>query len=99
MSWLCRKWAPLAWGMITCVVEYVIVPAKIDAFERFGRRWMELVDTHGGMHHGYFLMPEGAGRSRSSRRLDQPGLRSGPAVVWHLVHVLLGHAAAAVRAP
>ena len=21
MSWLCRKRAPLAWGMITCVVE------------------------------------------------------------------------------
>ena len=27
------------------------------------------------------------------------GLRSGPAVVWHPVHLLLGHAAAAVRAP
>lgn len=26
--------APLAWGMITCVVEYVIVPAKIDACGR-----------------------------------------------------------------
>ena len=36
--------------------------------------------------------------SRSSRRLDQLGLRSGPAVVWHPVHLLLGHAAAAVRA-
>ena len=60
MSWLCRKRAPLAWGMITCVVEYVIVPAKIDAFERFGRRSMELVDSHGGMHHGYFLPAEGA---------------------------------------
>ena len=45
------------------------------------------------------LMSEGAGPSRSSRRLDQPGLRSGPAVVWHPVHLLLGHAAAAVRAP
>lgn len=43
------------------------------------------------------LMPEGAGPSRSSRRLDQLGLRSGPAVVWHPVHLLLGHAAAAVR--
>ena len=52
--------APLAWGMITCVVEYVIVPEKIDAFERFGRRWMELVDAHGGTHHGYFLPAEGA---------------------------------------
>jgi NIPSNAP len=29
-------------------------------FERFGRRWIELVDSHGGMHHGYFLPAEGA---------------------------------------
>ena len=46
--------------MITCVVEYVIDPAKIDAFERFARRWIELVDLHGGTHHGYFLPSEGA---------------------------------------
>jgi hypothetical protein len=26
--------------MITCVVEYVIDAAKIDAFERFAREWM-----------------------------------------------------------
>ena len=44
--------------MITCVVEYVIDPAKIDAFERFARRWMELVEVHGGRHHGYFLPAE-----------------------------------------
>src|SRR5947208_13736518 len=46
--------------MITCVVEYVIDPAKTGAFERFARRWMELVDRHGGRHHGYFLPAEGA---------------------------------------
>jgi hypothetical protein len=46
--------------VITCVVEYVIDAAKIDAFERFARRWMELVDQHGGSHHGYFLPAEGA---------------------------------------
>ncbi|KAA8883044.1 NIPSNAP family protein [Nocardia colli] len=46
--------------MITCVVEYVIDPAKIEAFEQFGRRWMELVQRHGGVHHGYFLPGEGA---------------------------------------
>jgi hypothetical protein len=46
--------------MITCVVNYVIVPAQIDAFERFARRWIELVDLHGGVHHGYFLPAEGA---------------------------------------
>ena len=46
--------------MITCVVDYVIDAAKIDAFERFARRWMELVSLHGGTHHGYFLPAEGA---------------------------------------
>jgi hypothetical protein len=42
------------------VVEYVIDPIQIESFERFGRRWMELVDRHGGTHHGYFLPAEGA---------------------------------------
>lgn len=46
--------------MITCVVDYVIDPSKIEAFERFSRRWMELVTKHGGVHHGYFLPAEGA---------------------------------------
>lgn len=46
--------------MITCVVDYIIDPAKISAFEEFGRRWIELVEMHGGTHHGYFLPSEGA---------------------------------------
>jgi hypothetical protein len=46
--------------MITCVVKYVIDPAKIEAFEQFARRWIELVDRNGGTHHGYFLPSEGA---------------------------------------
>lgn len=46
--------------MITCVVDYVINPEKISAFEEFGRRWIELVETHGGQHHGFFLPSEGA---------------------------------------
>jgi hypothetical protein len=58
-------------GVITCVVEYVINPAKIDAFERFGCRWMELVDSHGGTHHGYFLPADGAS--------EKPRLFSFPA--------------------
>jgi hypothetical protein len=45
--------------MITCVVDYVIDATKIDAFERFARRWMQLVNLHGGTHHGYFLPAEG----------------------------------------
>lgn len=46
--------------MITCVVEYVVDPAKIEAFEEFARRWIRLVNEHGGTHHGYFLPSEGA---------------------------------------
>ena len=46
--------------MITCVVDYVINPKEIDAFEAFGRRWIELVEHYGGQHHGYFLPSEGS---------------------------------------
>ncbi|HEV7657266.1 MAG TPA: NIPSNAP family protein [Mycobacteriales bacterium] len=46
--------------MITCVVHYTVDPSELDAFERFARRWMELVSQHGGTHHGYFLPAEGA---------------------------------------
>jgi hypothetical protein len=46
--------------VITCHVRYEIDPAEIEAFERFARRWMELVQRHGGVHHGYFLPSEGA---------------------------------------
>jgi hypothetical protein len=46
--------------MITCVVDYVIAPEKIAAFEAFGRRWIDLVNRHGGTHHGYYLPSEGA---------------------------------------
>lgn len=46
--------------MITCVVDYVVDPSKIEAFERFAKRWIELVERSGGVHHGYFLPCEGA---------------------------------------
>ncbi|MFJ6249036.1 MULTISPECIES: NIPSNAP family protein [unclassified Streptomyces] len=46
--------------MITCAVRYTIGPRKIEAFERFGRRWTELVRARGGTHHGCFLPAEGA---------------------------------------
>ncbi|MCJ2083512.1 NIPSNAP family protein [Methylobacterium sp. J-090] len=38
----------------------VIDPGKIEAFEEFGRRWIDLVNRHGGTHHGYDLPAEGA---------------------------------------
>ena len=46
--------------MITCVVDYTIDSQKIEAFERFALRWIDLVNRHGGQHHGYFLPAEGA---------------------------------------
>lgn len=46
--------------MITCFVDYRIDPAKIEAFEKFARAWIYLVDRHGGRHHGYFMPSEGA---------------------------------------
>jgi hypothetical protein len=46
--------------MITCVVEYTIDAAKTEAFERFAKTWIGLVNKHGGTHHGYFLPSEGA---------------------------------------
>ncbi len=46
--------------MVTCYLRYVIDPDQIDAFERFARRWIELVNRSGGTHHGYFLPLEGA---------------------------------------
>lgn len=46
--------------MITCVVDYVVDPARVADFERFATRWMEIVQEHGGTHHGYFLPAEGA---------------------------------------
>jgi hypothetical protein len=47
-------------AVITCHLRYEIDPSRIEAFERFARRWMELVERHGGTHHGYFLPAEGA---------------------------------------
>ena len=45
-------------AVITCHLRYEIDPDQIEAFERFARRWMELVERHGGTHHGYFLPSE-----------------------------------------
>ena len=46
--------------MITCRVDYVIDPYKLDEFEQYAKLWMPLVQEMGGTHHGYFLPAEGA---------------------------------------
>ena len=45
---------------VTCHLRYEIDPSEIEAFERFARRWIALVERAGGEHHGYFLPSEGA---------------------------------------
>jgi hypothetical protein len=46
--------------MITCYLRYVIDPYKLQEFEQYGRRWIQLVARFGGTHHGYFMPSEGA---------------------------------------
>jgi hypothetical protein len=47
-------------NLITCHVNYVIDPEKIEQFEDYARRWLPIVNRMGGVHHGYFLPGEGA---------------------------------------
>ena len=46
--------------MISCYLEYVIDPYKVDQFETYAKLWIPLVIKLGGTHHGYFLPHEGA---------------------------------------
>lgn len=46
--------------MITCYLEYVIDPYKVDEFEAYAKMWIPIVNEFGGIHHGYFLPHEGA---------------------------------------
>lgn len=44
---------------ITCFIRYEIDPAQLDAFERYARRWGEIIPRCGGHLVGYFLPHEG----------------------------------------
>ncbi len=45
--------------MITCYVNYVIDPYKLEEFVIYAKKWIPLVERFGGEHHGYFLPHEG----------------------------------------
>lgn len=45
--------------MITIHLRYEIDPDQVEAFERYGRIWIRLVERFDGVHHGYFLPSEG----------------------------------------
>ncbi|RKE85708.1 NIPSNAP family protein [Rhizobium sp. AG855] len=40
---------------VTCEVRYRIDPDRMSEFEAYAHIWTELIERHGGMHHGYFL--------------------------------------------
>ncbi len=46
--------------MITCYIEYQIVPDKLAEFEAYAKTWIPLVERFGGKHHGYLVPHEGA---------------------------------------
>jgi len=46
--------------LITCYLNYVIDPNKVNEFEHYAKLWIPLVNKFGGNHHGYFLPSEGA---------------------------------------
>lgn len=45
--------------MITCYVNYIIDPYKLQEFEIYAKKWIPLVNKFGGKHNGYFLPHEG----------------------------------------
>jgi len=45
--------------MITCYLNYIIDPKKLNEFESYAKLWIPLVNKFGGTHHGYFLPSEG----------------------------------------
>jgi hypothetical protein len=40
---------------ITCEVRYRLDRSRISEFEAYAQIWVELVERHGGKHHGYFI--------------------------------------------
>ncbi|MEQ9404717.1 MAG: NIPSNAP family protein [Cyclobacteriaceae bacterium] len=46
--------------MITCFLKYTIDPYQLEAFELYGKQWIDLVNESGGTHHGYLMPHEGA---------------------------------------
>ncbi|HEY8538774.1 MAG TPA: NIPSNAP family protein [Steroidobacteraceae bacterium] len=44
---------------ITCFIRYRIDPHRLESFERYAKRWGEIIPRCGGQLIGYFLPHEG----------------------------------------
>ncbi|OCP01744.1 MULTISPECIES: NIPSNAP family protein [unclassified Ensifer] len=56
----------MADGPVTCEIRYRIDESRMVEFKAYAQTWVELIERHGGTHHGYFVprgKPEGVGAS------------------------------------
>lgn len=44
---------------VTVFIRYVLDPFKLDAFERYAQKWLEVIPRCGGKLQGYFMPHEG----------------------------------------
>lgn len=44
---------------VTVFIRYVLDPFKLDAFERYAQKWLEVIPRCGGSLQGYFMPHEG----------------------------------------
>lgn len=64
--------------MFTCFIRYEVDPSKLDEFREYAVAWIALIETYGGVHHGYFLPPTD-GEEVPRAGFSFPGLgRDGP---------------------
>ncbi|AYM14869.1 MULTISPECIES: NIPSNAP family protein [Rhizobium/Agrobacterium group] len=40
---------------VTCEVRYRVDQCRVSEFEAYAQIWIELIERHGGKHHGYFI--------------------------------------------
>jgi hypothetical protein len=45
--------------MIACCIRYTVDPFKIDLFEEYAKRWLQIIPRCGGGLIGYYLPHEG----------------------------------------
>ena len=44
---------------VTVFIRYVLDPFKLDAFERYAQKWLDVIPRCGGRLQGYFMPHEG----------------------------------------
>jgi NIPSNAP len=42
-------------GAVFCEIRYKLDPNRLSEFQEYGRAWINLIERHGGVHHGFFM--------------------------------------------